>query len=174
MAKKITRELFLSFPYIVLVQDKVLFTQIPASSSSLLLSWWRGVCPVGEVVQVIPATFVETNPVTRVSDMVWRRLNLILTTKHALRLSCALVHIYSCGNRNALKGSCLKYPPRMPKCPFLSPWMYFLLQHCVASKTPPEYLLLRGECFLTSRRREIAPQTMVNYITMSPMRRRRI
>ena len=60
MAKKITRELFLSFPYIVLVQDKVLFTQIPASSSSLLLSWWRGVCPVGEVVQVIPATFVET------------------------------------------------------------------------------------------------------------------
>ena len=98
----------------------------------------------------------------------------LLTTKHALRLSCALVHIYSCGNRNALKGSCLKYPPRMPKCPFLSPWMYFLLQHCVASKTPPEYLLLRGECFLTSRRREIAPQTMVNYITMSPMRRSRI
>ena len=34
--------------------------------------------------------------------MVWRRLNLILTTKHALRLSCALVHVYSCGNRNGL------------------------------------------------------------------------
>ena len=60
MATKITRELFLSFPYIVLVQDKVLFTQIPASSSPLLLSWWWGVCPVGEVVQVIPATFVKT------------------------------------------------------------------------------------------------------------------
>ena len=26
-----------------------------------------------------------------------------LTTKHALRLSCALVHIYSCGNRNGTK-----------------------------------------------------------------------
>jgi len=54
MAKKIARELFLSFPYIVLVQDKVLFTQIPASPSPLLFSWWRRVCPVGEVVQVIP------------------------------------------------------------------------------------------------------------------------
>ena len=55
------------------------------------------------------------NPVTRVSDMVWRRLNLILTTKHALRLSCALVHIYSCGNRNALgyTGN-LQVTPKLP------------------------------------------------------------
>jgi len=69
MAKKITRELFLSFPYIVLVQDKVLFTQIPASSSSLLLSWWRGVCPVGEVVQVIPIWRVRAvNVVVPVAD----------------------------------------------------------------------------------------------------------
>ena len=33
----------------------------------------------------------DSNPVTRVSDMVWRRLNLILTTKHALRHSCAIL-----------------------------------------------------------------------------------
>ena len=44
------------FPYIVLVQDKVLFTsKVSASSSPLLFrGWW--VRPVGQVVQVIPAT----------------------------------------------------------------------------------------------------------------------
>ena len=34
---------------------------------------------------------------------------------------------------------------------------------------PPEYLLLRRECFLTSRGLEIPAQTMVNYITMKPL-----
>ena len=51
------------FPDIVLVQDKVLFTQVPASPPPLLFDrWW--VCPVGQVVQVIPASFVETQYMT--------------------------------------------------------------------------------------------------------------
>jgi len=49
-----TKVFELSFPDIVLVQDKLLFTQVPAPGSSPLLyhRWW--VCPVGQVVQVIP------------------------------------------------------------------------------------------------------------------------
>ena len=58
---RVVRELF---PYIVLVQDKVLFTsKVSASSSPLLFrGWW--VRPVGQVVQVIPASFVETQYMT--------------------------------------------------------------------------------------------------------------
>jgi len=49
-----TKVFELSFPDIVLVQDKLLFTQVPAPGSSPLLyhRWWVG--PVGQVVQVIP------------------------------------------------------------------------------------------------------------------------
>lgn len=56
------------FPDIVLVQDKVLFTQVPASPPPLLFDrWW--VCPVGQVVQVIPIWGVwAVNVVVPVAD----------------------------------------------------------------------------------------------------------
>jgi len=63
---RVVRELF---PYIVLVQDKVLFTsKVSASSSPLLFrGWW--VRPVGQVVQVIPIRRVWTvNVVVPVAD----------------------------------------------------------------------------------------------------------